>query len=276
MAEKTHTTLNIAHRGARSLAPENTLAAAGKALEAGADMWELDVALTADGVPILIHDNTLERTSNAADLFPERKPWAVHTFSLAEIRRLDFGSWYEAQDPFGQIRAGQVSQADLAGYAALPAPTLREALVFTRAHDWRVNVEIKDLSGTPGDTVIVEQVVGLIEELGMVERVLVSSFNHSYLERVKAANAAVATGALVHLPVLDPAGLVTRLGAQAYHPFDKLTRARTITGLRRQGIDVFVWTVNDEKRMRALIQARASGIITDFPQVLDPILEACT
>lgn len=276
MREDTCHTLNIAHRGARSLAPENTLAAARKALEAGADMWELDVAMTADGVPFLVHDDTLERTSNAAVLFPERKPWPAHTFSLAEIRRLDFGSWYKDEDPFGQIKAGHVSQADLAGYEGLPAPTLREALVFTRDHDWRVNVEIKDVSGTPGDRVIAEQVAGLIEELGLVERVLVSSFNHSYLERVKAANPAVATGALVQLPVLNPAGLVRRLGAQAYHPFDKLIRTRTVTRLRNQGIDVFVWTVNDAKRMRALIQANTSGIVTDFPQVLAPILDACS
>jgi glycerophosphoryl diester phosphodiesterase len=77
------------------------------------------------------------------------------------------------------------------------------------------------------------------------------------------------------LPVLNPARLVRRLGAQAYHPFYKLIRARTITRLRQQGIDVFVWTVNDAKRMRALVQANASGIITDFPQVLAPILDAC-
>ena len=65
--------LNIAHRGARSLAPENTLAAAQKALELGADMWELDVAMTADGELIVIHDSTLERTSNARDVFPDRQ-----------------------------------------------------------------------------------------------------------------------------------------------------------------------------------------------------------
>ena len=67
--------LNIAHRGARSLAPENTLAAARKALGCGADMWELDVGMTADGVLILIHDNTLTRTSNVLEIFPERTPW---------------------------------------------------------------------------------------------------------------------------------------------------------------------------------------------------------
>ena len=89
--------LNIAHRGARSLAPENTLAAARKGLEVGADMWELDIQMTADGELIVIHDNTLKRTSNVREVFPKRKPWLVHEFTLDEIRLLDFGSWWKSR-----------------------------------------------------------------------------------------------------------------------------------------------------------------------------------
>ena len=96
-------TLNIAHRGASSLAPENTLAAARKALDLGADMWELDVQMTADGELVILHDNTLKRTSNVETIFPVRRPWRVHQFNLNEIRQLDFGSWFEEQDPFGQV-----------------------------------------------------------------------------------------------------------------------------------------------------------------------------
>src|SRR5512146_2902913 len=143
--------LNIAHRGARSLAPENTLTAARLGLEIGADLWELDVAVTSDEELVILHDDTLERTSNVQQVFPERAPWAVHTFSLAELRQLDFGSWFNQKDPFGQVAAGKVTPAMQASYAGLPIPTLRDALVFTRDADWRVNVEIKDASGTPGD-----------------------------------------------------------------------------------------------------------------------------
>ena len=123
--------LNIAHRGARSLAPENTLAAARKGLEAGADMWELDIQITADGELIVIHDTTLKRTSNVREVFPNRKPWLVHEFTLDEIRLLDFGSWFRKQDPFGQIAAGMVAESDLASYVHQQAPTLKEALTFT-------------------------------------------------------------------------------------------------------------------------------------------------
>ncbi len=167
--------LNIAHRGARSLAPENTLAAARKGLEIGADLWELDVAVTADGELVVIHDDTLERTSNAAQVYPDRRPWLVNTFSLAELRKLDFGSWFNQTDPFKQIAAGAVTQEMQQRYVGEPIPTLREALVFTRDNHWRVNVEIKDATSTPGDQAVAEKVVALIEELGMVNQVLISS-----------------------------------------------------------------------------------------------------
>jgi glycerophosphoryl diester phosphodiesterase len=266
------TTLNIAHRGARSLAPENTLAAARKALEIGADMWELDVAMTADSELFVVHDDSLERTSDAEQVFPARMPWVNYRFTLAEIRSLDFGSWFVAEDPFKQIAAGQVTEAERTSYRGEKAPTLREALIFTRDHGWRVNVELKDLSGTRGDATVVEKAVALIDELGMADRVLISSFNHSYLVRVKKANPQIATGALVESPDPDPAALLRRLNAQAYNPRYTAIEPAAIRPLREQGFDVYIWTVNDEATMRRLIDAGASGIFTDFPQKLKPLL----
>lgn len=268
-------TLNIAHRGARSLAPENTLAAARKGLALGADLWELDVAMTADGELFVVHDDTLERTSNAKNVFPKRKPWANHLFTLAEIRQLDFGTWFVETDPFKQIAAGNVSAAEQASYRGEPAPTLREALSFTRDNNWRVNIELKDLNGTPGDATVVEKTVALVDELGMAERVLISSFNHSYIVRVKAANPAIVTAALVARGDPDPAALLRRLNAQAYNPKVGQIRPADIAGLRDQGFDVYIWTVNEERTMRELIEAGVSGIFTDFPQLLKPLLDAC-
>ncbi len=266
-------TLNIAHRGARSLAPENTLSAARKAFEVGAEMWELDVGMTSDGVLILVHDESVERTSNASKIFPERRPWFVHELSIEEIRRLDFGSWFNDSDPFGQIAAGEVSDEDMESYLGEPAPTLREALRFTRDSQWRVNVEIKDLGRTPGDRVVVEEVISHIEELGMVDRVLVSSFNHDYLRRARSANSAIATGVLLSSAVREPAELLRQLDAQAYNPGVSIVQPNEIRELREQGFEVFVWTVNSVAGMRRLVQAGASGIFTDFPQLLKPILD---
>lgn len=267
-------TMIIAHRGACSLAPENTLAAARQALRLGADMWELDTQLTRDGELVVVHDDRLERTSNARQALPGRRPWFVRDLTLDEIRRLDCGSWFNRQDPFKQIAAGAVSRSDQESYAGERAPTLREALMFTRDNDWRVNVEIKSLGRAPGAASVVEKVVALIEELGMTDRVLISSFNQRYLERVKAANPAIATGVLVGLPVLNPPALLRRLKAQAYHPCAMVIRPEAIAALRRCGFEVNVWTVNDEKTMRRLIEAGVSGIITDFPQTLSAWLDS--
>ncbi|HVO82849.1 MAG TPA: glycerophosphodiester phosphodiesterase family protein [Syntrophobacteria bacterium] len=264
--------LLIAHRGARSLAPENTLAAASKALDLGADMWELDVGMTADGELLVIHDSTLTRTSNAKEIFPRRRPWSLHEFTLEEIRKLDFGTWFAQEDPFGQIAAGAVSPAEIESYRGEPAPTLRQALRFTRHRDWRVNAEIKDLRGTPGDPQVAAKVVALIEELDMVDRVLVSSFNHRYLKEVRERNPGIVTGALVSKPQSDPELLLHELGTQAYHPSVSAIRRSEIAPLRKEGFQVNVWTVNEPKVMKSLIKAGASGIFTDFPQLLRPLV----
>lgn len=264
--------LNIAHRGARSLAPENTLAAAHKALEVGADMWELDIRMTADDEPIVLHDNTLDRTSNVRDVFPGRKPWLVHEFSFDEIRLLDFGSWFREQDPFGQIAKGMVTESDLEGYVGEPVPTLREALVFTLEHDRQVNLEIKDLSGYPGHTQVVEKVVSTVEELDMVDQVLVSSFHQDYLVQTRRLHDRIPTALLVSKPNPHPGDLLHELGVQAYHPRKTAFRSKDISLLNQLGLPVHVWNVNDQKTMRRLVKAGVSGIFTDFPQLLTSVL----
>jgi len=264
--------INIAHRGARSLAPENTLAAARKGLEAGADLWELDVQLTADDELILMHDNKLTRTSDAKKRFPGRRPWLVSDFTLAEIQTLDCGSWFNEEDPFGQIKAGGVSAEDQRAYIGERAPTLREALEFTRDNDWRVNVELKDLPTRDKGELMVQKAIALIEELAMEERVIISSFNHDYLRQVRALNPRIATAVLSWRAIRDPVRYLTDVGARAYNPKASTVRAGKVQALRSAGFDVYVWTVNDEKTMRKLIGMGVSGIITDFPQTLAKLL----
>lgn len=269
-------TLNIAHRGARSLAPENTMAAARKALEISADLWELDVQLTAEGEFIVLHDNSLDRTSNAEDVFPKRRPWLVSDFTLEEIRQLDFGSWFNERDPFGQIAAGHVSEAQQQSFVGEPAPTLRQALEWTRDNDWRVNVELKDLDGQPGEETFVERVVTLIEELNMMDRVLISSFNHDYVRRAKTANPKIQAGALSSQFIDNVAGYIRELGADAYNPKHTAIPQAQIRWLRDQGIHVYIYTVNDAEKMIHLAEAGASGLFTDYPQRLSEVLEVCS
>lgn len=286
--------LNIAHRGARSLAPENTLAAGRLAFELGADGWEVDVQMTRDGQLVLMHDDTLERTTNVEDVFPDRKPWYVCDFTLEEIRRLDAGSWFVTEDPFGQIKAGTVSAEQCRSYVGERVPTLQEALRLTREYGRLIDVEIKQLPRRyPG---IVEKVVAAIEAEGMVGRAAISCFDHSCVARVKSLNRRITAGPiasnrigqagryvkrLLHGDAYFASGQVVGLGSLAFQG------SQTIAGsfdaadlnledlrlLRRCGVAVFVWTINDEQQMRALIDAGVTGIVTDFPQRLAALFQ---
>ena len=263
-----HFPLNIAHRGARSLAPENTIAAARQAVQNGADMWELDVTITADGELIVLHDDTLNRTTNVAAVFPDRSPWNAHTFLFDEIRELDAGSWFVAQDPFGQIASGAVSKEDCESYSGEKIPTLEEALLFTREHDWQVNIEIKDTGNAPGSGIIVERVLYLIRKLDMAERVMISSFKHSYLIRSKQMSPYIKTAALVALPTMFAARKLTQMHAEAYHPRHGAISSYRIKALQDRGFAVNVWTVNEERDLARYIAWGVDGLITDFPQRL--------
>ena len=268
--------LVIAHRGARSLAPENTILAARKGLQSGADLWELDVAMSKDGEIVVIHDDTLIRTSNAKEYFPDREPWGVHSFTLAELKSLDFGSWFIKEDPFHQIAKGKVTLQEVNSMKGIQIPTLQEALSFTKENNWRVNIEIKDLSGLPGDAIIVEKVVGLIKEYEMTDDVLLSSFNHSYIKRVKLVEKEIETAALVPTPIEGAIALLNNLGAQAYNPgiyHMADSDFKEINIIRNAGFDVYIWTVNDADIMKKLIEAGVSGIFTDFPQMMVEVLK---
>jgi len=263
--------LNIAHRGVRSLAPENTIAASRMALEIGADLWEFDVQVTCDKKLIVVHDDTLSRTSNVRMFFPNRKPWLVRDFTLEEIRGLDFGSWYNSSDPFGQIAAGNVPQKDQKSYIGELAPTLREALEFTKKNNWRANIEIKNIPFSAERMKVIKKIVNFVEEFELEEEVIISSFNHEYLTWVKKLNSHIATGVLVDEPLHNPAKYLNMIGADFYHPKASAINLEIIGSLWRQGYGVNVWTVNDEKLMVELIDAAVSGIITDFPQRLKTI-----
>ncbi len=264
--------VNIAHRGARSLAPENTLPAAVKALEVGAHMWELDVGMTRDGELVVVHDATLERTSNVATVFPKRRPWYVHEFTLDEIRQLDFGSWFIREDPFGQIRGGCLTPAELERFRGLQAPTLAEALELTIRHHGCVNVEIKDLRGAPGDKVVVDKVVSLIHALNLHDAVLVSSFNHDYLKAARRQDARIHLGVLTHRRLRNPLTILKRLGALTYHPRLSALAPDDVQILNREGFHTLVWVANDTGTFLRLQHLQVSGIFTDFPQDLARLL----
>ncbi|HKB37103.1 MAG TPA: glycerophosphodiester phosphodiesterase family protein [Gemmataceae bacterium] len=293
--------LNIAHRGARAFAPENTLEAFASAARLGCHMVELDVHLSKDGELIVIHDDDLVRCSNVQAVFSGRAPWFVSDVTADEIAKLDAGSWYVAElgkpaterqaylrDLTNEERTAFVSDADLARYGsgAVRHPTLREALDFTRGLGLLLNVEIKSLPrGYPG---IAEKVVRLIDNLGAASRVLVSSFDHQQLAAVRRLSNAIATATLVSDRLHEPGRYVREfLDADAYHPgcagscdtlgLDSVrgkVDVEVIRDVRAAGLGVNVWTENDAARMRALIEAGVTGIFTDYPNRLRDVLAA--
>jgi len=264
--------VNIAHRGARSLAPENTLAAARKALEAGADLWETDVAVTADERLILFHDDSLVRTTDAETRFPDRAPWTFSTFTLEEIRSLDAGSWFVESDPFEQVAAGAVTPAEQTAYRGIQVPTLREALVFTRDANWRVNLELKYLPAPWERFPIVERVLALIEEVGIAaEQVILSSFKHEWLRQAQALRPDIEIQALIGYSFTAPLDWGD-LSFATYNARSTLITEEKIREVTAQGIAVNLFTVNEEEEMRRFIAAGVTGLFTDFPQRLRALL----
>jgi glycerophosphoryl diester phosphodiesterase len=273
-----------AHRGARSLAPENTMLAAHKALACGAHCWELDVQRSRDGVPVVFHDHDLSRTTDAARLFSHGGSapvlqTALHDF--AQLRSLDAGSWFGRKDPFGTVASGEVTRGALAAMEGQPVPSLAEALRFTREHSFPVNIEIKEQVHSPGDMRIITEVLDIIQAEDCAGLVLLSSFSHEYLREVRRQWPEVPLALLSEGATPEEthpadgtasgiAGYLRGIGAQSYHPDHTVTDAGLVRELAALGITVNVWTVNDAAAARGFHDAGARCIITDMPQRLVP------
>ena len=231
--------LRIAHRGASAAAPELKRAAILRAPDIGGDMIEVDVQLTGDGHPVVMHDETLERTTNGTGLVRER--------TWEEIRDLDAGSW------FAPAFAGE-RPLDLDGLLDL---------VGDRA---RLNVEIK--AGLADADVLIPLLLDRLAAAGQAERAIISCFDLEMLARVRAASSTAALGVLWFMPEVDDAlAAVDRLGAVALHPYVRTASDEMFSEARRRGIATHVWTVNDVPTMQRLVEVGASGIMTDHPEV---------
>jgi glycerophosphoryl diester phosphodiesterase len=291
---------NIAHRGARAFAPENTICAFEKAHTFGCEMFEVDVHCSKDGELIVHHDDQLTRCTDAAVQFPGRESYFVSDFTCAELKRLDAGSWFvkelakrhNKRQPFLQIATAaelrrQVSKEDRALYASgeIRIPTLEEALQVGQRTGMMVNIELKSLPRMyPG---FAEAVVALVARMGMEERVLISSFDHEQLRAVRRLNPDIATGVVTSNRLARPGDYLGMLDADVYNPgcygeydslgFGSLTGRidpSSIEQVRAAGGGVHVWTCNDKDQMRQLFAAGATGIITDFPNRLQEVLDA--
>ncbi len=259
-----------AHRGARSIAPENTLLAMQRARECGAHCWETDVRMSRDGELIIFHDPTLESTTDVADRekFKERTPWAVDHFSAAELRELDAGSWFLTDDPFGTIASGEVSVQEQKTIRGRKIPLLREVLDFTKKKHFPVNLEIKDLETPQGDIIIVDKIIDMLEQTGTIDLVLLSSFRYEYLYRARELHPTISLAVLAGEQ--HPADLLRKLyefSATAYHPQAAFCDPDLIRELQRANFRINPWTVNNLPQAKKMLQD-GMGVITDWPQRL--------
>jgi glycerophosphoryl diester phosphodiesterase len=230
--------LTIAHRGASGAYPENTLAAFAGAIELGAVMCELDVHLTRDGIPVVIHDETIDRTTNAKG--------AVAAMTLRELRQAGAGVRFGAQ------------------FAGERIPALDEVfrLISGRCG---LNIELK---GTRTEAAV----CGLIAAHDAIATAIVSSFDWTMLARVRAIDPRIRLGLLAkrgpwHL--LDAASAVS---ADAIHPRTDMVTADLCDAAHARGLKVYTWTCDDPREMSQLIAAGADGIITNYPDRLNSVL----
>jgi glycerophosphoryl diester phosphodiesterase len=264
--------LLIAHRGYRACYPENTLCSFAHSL-GRCDMIELDVQLSRDGEVVVFHDEDLDRTSNGAALAQELglTTLRVGDWSLAQLRRLDAGSWFLAADPFATLAHGVVTHEQLQGLMPQPIPTLRQVLRWAKDNVMPLNIEIKDMGQAQANERLAAAVLREIRAAAADPLILISSFNHKILRYCSQLAPEMALAALQeasHPP--DLIEYLRTLGVQAYHPEDAITSSALVAALRDAGLRTHVFTVNERTRQQQLFAYGVRGVFTDFPTLPVP------
>ncbi|MFN3285106.1 MAG: glycerophosphodiester phosphodiesterase [bacterium] len=239
-----------AHRGGAGLAPENTLAACRQVLQSGIRWLEVDVRYTADRVPVLVHDETVDRTTDGHG--------AVRQFRFAQLRELDAGSWFSD------------------AYRGERVPSVEELLeLLTRYPEAGVYVEVKE-QGEEGKQ-LAQEVVDLADRWGLVDRVRLASFWAEPLLRAREVRPELRRVALQDASdPADPLEFVRLRQAQVWGPHHAAVTPPRLQALHGHGVGVYAWTVNDPDQAVRLWQAGLGAhpedcVVTDFP---DRILQA--
>ena len=236
--------INYAHRGASGIYPENTMLSFEKAFELGASGIETDVQMTSDGVLVLIHDERVDRTTDGIGF--------VKDYTYNEIRKLDASSWLS--DEFETQRI----------------PSLEELLIFMKGNDLFLNLELKsNIIQYPG---IEKRVIETIYKYDMVERTILSGFNHYSMAKCKEIDKEVKIGLLYMSGLYKPEYYAKFIGAEALHPFFYSLNEEVIKGIKKENLLINTFTVNHTKHMKRLIDAGVDGIITNYPEKLAELL----
>jgi glycerophosphoryl diester phosphodiesterase len=233
--------LVIAHRGYRTQYPENTLAAFQAAIDAGADMIELDVLLSKDRKMVVIHDAALDCTTNGRGM--------VSDYTLSELKALDAGSWFDPR------------------FKGERLPTLEEVLDRV---DGRVplNIEIKKSAYEPHHPpdAIENRIVELVRRKNALKSVLISSFEWRVLERLAAMEEAPAIALLSRDPDLDNHPEACRkLGAFSWHPSYLAVRKEHVRRMHEAGILVFPYNADAPEDIERMLEMQVDGLIVSDP-----------
>ncbi len=231
--------LIFGHRGASRVAPQNTLAAFRRAAELGADGVELDVHLTAEGIPVVIHDARVDATTDGKGRVAE--------LTLPQVKELDAGAHFDA------------------AFAGERIPTLEEVLAEV-GQRLIINIELKPSAKSSGG--LEEAVVAVVRRMGMLERVWFSSFKPYALYWIRQQEPAVPCGLLY-----SPLTFVSRLLApvtphEALHPHRSLVREAMVRRAHRRGLRVVTWTLDDEDKAQRFAEWGVDVIITNEPERL--------
>ena len=231
----------IAHRGYRKKYPENTLAAFQAAVAAGAPMVELDVMFSRDRKPVVIHDATLERTTNGHG--------AVSDYKLEELKQLDAGSWFDAQ------------------FADQRLPELSEVLDLVNGRAY-VNIEIKAHAYEPNHPpdAIEKQVVALVKQKKLQDSVLISSFEIDILVQIASLEnppaIALISKTLASKRILE---ICTRLKVFSWHPDHLIVTSRRVDMMHAAGLKVFPYNVDTFADYVKMVDMKVDGVIASDP-----------
>ncbi|HLL39535.1 MAG TPA: glycerophosphodiester phosphodiesterase [Rubrobacteraceae bacterium] len=257
--------LNIGHRGASGYAPEHTIPAYDLTLKQGADYIEIDLQMTADGVLVALHDDTLDRTARGP---AENCTGLVIEKTLEQIKTCDVGTWFNERYP-------QYANPE---YVGLQIPTLEE--IFQRySHRTNYYIETKNPEAAPG---MEEELLRLMEEYNLIKpaakrwQVLIQSFSPESLQKIHALEPSLPLIQLYSSRETSEEIQAKLAAAQAYAvgigPSKSDVDADLVTAAHELCLDVHPYTVNETAEMEALISLGVDGMFTNFPDRLEQVL----
>jgi len=231
--------LNIAHRGASGTFPENTISAFRAAIDVGADMCELDVQLSRDGAVVVIHDETVERTTGGKG--------EVAELTLEELKRLDAGAKFKD----GAFKGERI-------------PTLDEVFAVTSGK-CGLNIELK--AGG-----LEHQVAQIMQARNALGDSIVSSFDWEYLKKIRQLHFNIRVGLLAEEKPVELIMNAVAMRAHSINPRWDMVTSDLCKAAHERGLKVYTWTVDADARMRALIECGVDGIMTNYPERLRTVV----